>query len=83
MASLWQWTRLAMFPSECRCATSSHTESCGFARILEHRRALFAGLFDEGEVESPVLGARNVRLLDPEYPGDDPASRRFALIETD
>jgi len=43
--------------------------------------ALYAGIFDDGTaVGAPPDG---VAFLNPGFRGDDPASRRFAQIETD
>ncbi len=70
-------------PPPCRCKSPGHQPPCPGAALEEIRRALFAGLFDDGDLAVPALMPSAVRLLDPEYCGDDPASRRFALLETE
>jgi hypothetical protein len=72
-----------MGPFPCSCDAGPHQATCRVAAVQELRRALFAGLFDDGDSVTAPLPGSPVRLLDPEYVGEDPASRRFALIETD
>lgn len=72
-----------MDPLPCSCEPGAHQPGCRHAVVQELRRALFAGMFDDGECATAPPPGSPVRLLDPEYVGEDPASRRFALIETD
>jgi hypothetical protein len=71
-----------MSSTRCGCVPPGHDTSCPEAVIRAARCALFAGLFDDTTDDRWPTTPR-VRLLDPGYRGDDPACRRFALIETD
>ncbi len=72
-----------MPPVPCRCNSAVHSPACVLSALHEVRCALFAGLFDDGAIETPTTGARRIHFLDPAYRGDDPVCRRFAQIETD
>jgi hypothetical protein len=52
-------------------------------RIRAARAALYAGLYDGSTGETGPRTVGNVTLLNPAYDDDDPAGRRFALIEID
>ncbi len=66
----------------CGCARSVHEPLCAYARVLDLRRALFAGLYDD-DADAVIPVVRRVAVLDPGYRGDDPACRRVALLAID
>jgi hypothetical protein len=70
-----------MSPPLCRCSQASHErKDCRLRPILTVRAELYRELFDTGIKPLRIEG---VRVLNPGYRGDDPASRRFALLEID
>ena len=64
----------------CRCARVDHEPWCLFGWVIEERGRLYDGLYDGRAGRRPAPLER-VKLLNPLYSGDDPAARRFALIE--
>lgn len=67
--------------ASCGCARADHERRCFAARILEERGRLYAGLFDARRAPGPRIS--RVKFLGTRPVDDDPASRRFALLEVD
>ena len=66
----------------CKCVTATHEQAgCGQRVLLWIRAALFADLYDTPAHAAPL--PLRVLLLNPGYGGNDPAGRRFSLLEID
>ncbi len=77
-----RWARVRA----CGCVTSSHEQSwCQEGLAQAQRSALFAGQYDGWREKRRWLGSviERIRLLNPDYTGDDPVGLRFAQIELD
>jgi len=67
----------------CGCADVGHANDCAAKRVLDRRRRLYAGLYDDRPERRPPRGTSPVRLLNPGNVDDDAVARRFALLEID
>ena len=75
----------------CACALPGHERpSCPVGAAVALRGSVYAGLYDAEAVPSSRANrwwdrppAGKVRLLNPEYAGDDPTVLRFAQLEID
>jgi hypothetical protein len=70
----------------CECATSSHENAwCAEGVACQQRGHLFAGQYEDWRERRSWLGelVQRLRLLDPDYAGNDNTVLRFAHLELD
>ena len=70
-------------PVRCGCADAGHERGCAVRVVLDRRRRLYAGLYDDRPERRPVRGSSPVQLLNPGLVDEDATSRRFSLLEID
>ena len=70
-----------LFVMRCGCVRPDHDARCPGAAIVQERARLYAGLYDGRRSPGPAVS--RVKLLNQGMVDDDPASRRFALLEID